>query len=494
MNQQTCPIDAGTGRGAASAAAAGPRAGSLRGKHLVFLAVAAAAPLSLIAGFAPLGLKLAGAALPVGFLVPGILYGLFAVGFTAMARHASGGGAFYAYITQGLGDVVGAGAAVLGYIGYLGCQVGFVVACGVFTASALNGLFGLSVPVFMCAMVISVLAAALGYRRVKVGAWVLGVLLSLELGTLAVFCLSVLIRGGREGLSLNGFAPSAFLTSGLASVFVLTFVAFIGFEQTTMYGEDVVDSRRTVPRATYVTIGLLTVAYTFCAWVIVQALGPSRLSDFHRDGASRLVFDLNSEFVGTVMTAVMQLLLVTSLFGGCLAMHNACSRYLLALGQVRILPKVLAKTSATTGTPSVAGITQAVLVSALIAAFAMTSADPYVQVVPWACSPAIVAVLTLQVLVSVAVIRFFSRGRYREGLWHRLIAPALAAVGLAVALVYVVVNLGYATGLSAAQNLMLLAPVLTVFVAGLLRGQWLRNHVAPEGDYGAQQLSEDGSL
>ncbi|WP_234796261.1 APC family permease [Mycobacteroides chelonae] len=460
----------------------------------MFLAIAAAAPLSLIAGFAPLGLKLAGAALPVGFLVPGILYGLFAVGFTAMARHIPGGGAFYAYIAQGFGDAVGVGAALLGYVGYLGCQIGFVAACGVFMSSALSGLFGLSVPVFVCALVTSALVAVLGYRSVNVGAWVLGVLLSLELGILAVFCTSVLIRGGREGLSLNSFSPSAFLTSGIASVFVLTFVAFVGFEQTTMYGEDVVDSRRTVPRATYATIGLLTFVYTFCTWVIVQALGPSRLSGFHGSGASRLVFDLNSEFVGTTMTAVMQLLLVTSLFGGCLAMHNACSRYLLALGQARILPKVLEKTSATTGTPSIAGITQAVLVSALIGAFAMTPADPYMQVVPWACSPTIVAVLVLQVLVSIAVIRFFSRCTYREGIWHRLIAPTLAAVGLAGVLLYVLVNLSYATGLSAAQNLMLLAPLPAVFVAGLLRGQWLRNHVAPESDSGAQQLLKGDSL
>lgn len=476
MNQYTCSPDAGSDPSAPSRAASGPAVGLLRGKHLVFLAVAAAAPLSLIAGFAPLGLKVAGAALPVGFLVPGILYGLFAVGFTAMARHIPGGGAFYAYIAQGLGDAVGVGAAVLGYVGYLGCQVGFVVACGVFTSSALSGLFGLSVPVFVCAIVTSALVAALGYRSVNVGAWVLGVLLTLELGILAVFCISVLAHGGREGLSLNSFSPSAFLTSGLASVFVLTFVAFVGFEQTTMYGEDVVDSRRTVPRATYVTIGLLTFLYTFCTWVIVQALGQRRLSDFHGEGASRLVFDLNSEFIGTTMTAVMQLLLVTSLFGGCLAMHNACSRYLLALGQARILPKELAKTSTVTGTPSVAGIAQAVLVGALIGVFAMTTADPYTQVVPWTCSPTVVAVLALQVLVSIAVIRFFWRGARGEGLWHRLIAPALAAVGLAAVLVYVLMNLSYATRLSAAQNLILVAPLLAVFIAGLLRGRWLRNH------------------
>ena len=61
-----------------------------------------------------------GAALPVGYVVPGIVYLLFAVGFTAMSRHIRGAGAFYAYITEGLGKTVGAGSSVVAYVGYLG--------------------------------------------------------------------------------------------------------------------------------------------------------------------------------------------------------------------------------------------------------------------------------------------------------------------------------------------------------------------------------------
>ena len=130
----------------------------------------------------------------------------------------------------------------------------------------------------------------------------------------------------------------------------------------------------------------------------------------------------------------MHLLIVTSFFAGCLALHNACSRYLLAMGRARILPVVLAKVSPTTGTPSVAGIVQGVLVFVAIAGFALTPADPYTEVVLWTNTPTIIAVLALQILTSIAVVRFFSTGARGEGLWQRLIAPSLAAVSLVVAL------------------------------------------------------------
>ena len=49
--------------------------------------------------------------------------------------------------------------------------------------------------------------------------------------------------------------------------------------------------------------------------------------DFLGGDPSELIFDLNSEFAGETMTDVMHLLIVTSFFAGCLALHNACSRY-----------------------------------------------------------------------------------------------------------------------------------------------------------------------
>ncbi|MER5183313.1 amino acid permease [Streptomyces sp. NPDC002896] len=62
--------------------------------------------------------------------------------------------------------------------------------------------------------------------------------------------------------------------SAIGGVFVITFVSYVGFEQTAIYSEEARDRRRTVPRATYTAVLFLAVAYTFCAWVTLMAAGP----------------------------------------------------------------------------------------------------------------------------------------------------------------------------------------------------------------------------
>src|SRR5689334_3716182 len=106
------------------AATATLRSGSLGSADIAFFVVSAAAPLTVMAGVAPLAILLGGIGAPAGYLIAGITLAVFAVGFTTMSRHVRSGGAFYAYITRGLGRPVGIGAALLALIGYNGMEIG----------------------------------------------------------------------------------------------------------------------------------------------------------------------------------------------------------------------------------------------------------------------------------------------------------------------------------------------------------------------------------
>ena len=98
-------------------------AGRLGPIAIVFMVVAAAAPLTVIAGTVPLGIAVGnGAAFPASYVVCTVVLLLFAVGFTAMARHIPGAGAFYTYITSGLGRHTGLGAAFLALLSYTAVQ------------------------------------------------------------------------------------------------------------------------------------------------------------------------------------------------------------------------------------------------------------------------------------------------------------------------------------------------------------------------------------
>lgn len=85
--------------------------GAIGGIALVFLVIAAAAPLGASATNTPLIFMLGnGSAAAFDFLIIAVLLLLFSVGFTAMSTHITNAGAFYAYISMGLGKRFGTAA------------------------------------------------------------------------------------------------------------------------------------------------------------------------------------------------------------------------------------------------------------------------------------------------------------------------------------------------------------------------------------------------
>ncbi|UOR01944.1 APC family permease [Leucobacter allii] len=441
---------------------------------LVMFILGAAAPLTILAGFAPIGLIAGGEGLVVGFLVPALVYLVFAIGFAAMSRHYEGLGAFYAYISRGISPTLGGAAGVVAYLGYLAGQIGFTASTGVFASALLAPILGVEIPWFICAVVISVGVGALSYGRVEIGARVLTALLLAEIGILVYFCVAVLLQGGYAGLSLHAFSPEVVFSTAVPAVFTMTFSAFIGFEQTAIYSQEVRDPRRTVSRATFIGITILGLGYTFCAWVILQAVGVERLPDLLAGDPSDLVFALNSEYAGVAMTAVMRALIVTSFIAGVIALQNAGSRYLLALGRSRILPAALGRTNPRSGTPSVAAVVQTGLVIFALIVFLIAGSDPYTEIIAWSSVPTIVAVLAMQILTSIAVIRYFREDPRGESTWSRLVAPILACILLFGGLFLLLSQLSSLTRLGLLGNCLTLSPLIIGAVYGLLRTRYLR--------------------
>ena len=65
-----------------------------------------------------------GAGAPVGFLIAALVLLLFSVGFVTMTPHVPEAGAFFSYVTVGLGQRAGKGIAVVALIAYTAIQVG----------------------------------------------------------------------------------------------------------------------------------------------------------------------------------------------------------------------------------------------------------------------------------------------------------------------------------------------------------------------------------
>src|SRR5690349_146566 len=85
--------------------------------QIVFFVVSAAAPLTGMLGAVPTAISLGnGAGIPGAFVIAGCILLLFSVGYAAMSQHVVHAGAFYAYVSLGMGRHVGAGAGFVAII------------------------------------------------------------------------------------------------------------------------------------------------------------------------------------------------------------------------------------------------------------------------------------------------------------------------------------------------------------------------------------------
>ncbi|KUN92544.1 APC family permease [Streptomyces caeruleatus] len=454
---------------AGSQASAQLQRGTLGLADVVFFVVAAAAPLTVMAGVAPLAILFGGIGAPVAYLAIGIVLCLFAVGFTAMTPYIRNAGAFYSYIARGLGRPAGLGAALVAVFSYNAMQIGTFGAFGFFAAGTANDLLGVDLPWPVYSFAGVLLVWFLGFRSIHVGAKILAALLIAETAVLVLLAGAILIKGGADGLSLDSFAPSNVFTSQMSVPLGFAAAAFIGFEATALYREEARDPDRTVPRATYLSVGFLGLFYTFIVWVIVQAFGSNGAVGAAAQNPAEMFFTAMTRYVGPWATEVQRVLIVTSLLAALLAFHNAITRYVYALSAERALPAALGRVHPEHGSPWIAGIAQSVLAAAVVAVFTALGAHPYNEFLLWLNTPGVVGILLLQTLAACAVVGFFRRnGASRgEGQMRTRTIPAVAALLLAMATGLVCTHLDLFTGASPTVNWIMVALNPAVFLVGV---------------------------
>lgn len=436
---------------------------------VVFLVVAAAAPLTTVAGALPVMLAIGnGPGTPLAFLAVAVVLLVFSVGYAAMSHHIVDAGAFYAYVTRGLGAAPGLGAAGLALLAYTAIQAAVYGLASTTLHDIVVGFGGPDVPWWVWAAGLIAVVGVLGYRSIDVGAKVLGTLIVLEVGIIAVLAIAILVKGGPEGYSATSFNPATFFTGepGIAIMFAVA--SFVGFEATAIYSEEARNPKRTVPLATYIAVVLIGVFYALASWAVVVAYGPSQVQAAAQQNTSGLVFEAGANYLGAWAGQAMPILLMTSLFAALLAFHNAIARYLYALGRQGVTPEPLSRTHPEHGSPYVGSLTQTVCAVVVIGIFALVGADPVGQLFTWMAGLATVTILVLMVLTAVAVLAFFQRHRVDSRIWNTRIAPALGLVGLVTITVLVLMNFTTLISGSAALAAVLLVIIAVAFVAGLV--------------------------
>jgi len=423
---------------------------------IVFFVVAAAAPLVGMTGAAPVAMVIGnGAGVPGAYLMAGIVLLLFSVGYSAMSAHVTNAGAFFAYIGRGLGAASGVGSSFVSLFAYVSIQLAIYGFFGVVMAGTMAAKFGIDLPWYLWIAIAWVLVMVLSYFSVDVGAKFLGVLMTLELVSLAIVAVAVLAKGGAEGLDVSAsFAPAAIQAGVPGIALAFAFASFIGFEATAIYGEEAKDPKRTVPLATYLAVGTITVLFAFTSFAMVAGLGTTDLVNKVLEASggladpSAVLFSVATTYVGSWLAELMGWLVVSSLFAGLLAFQNSAARYFYALGRAGVLPKKLDHVNHE-GAPWLVSIVTGAIAAIVVSYFAIAGMDPFSQLFSWFSAVAVVAIVFVEILVCIAVIMYFNKTKADTRMWHTKIAPVLALIGLLYAEYLLMSRFGVLAGTAA---------------------------------------------
>jgi amino acid transporter len=416
--------------------------------QIVFFVIAAAAPLTGMLGIIPVDIQLGnGAGVPGAFVIAGVILLIFSVGYAAMSRHVVNAGAFYAYLTQGLGPHFGVGGAFVAVVSYTAMQVGVYALFGFFSTVILNPLLTLHVPWYGYSAVAIALVQFLGMRKLDLSGWVLGLFITLEMGILLALSLSIVWHGGGpQGFNLRPFAPRVVLGGhpGIAIMFALA--SFVGFEATAIYGEESRNPTRTVPLATYAAVSIIMVFFAFTTWAIISSYGADHVVAAAFADPGNFWFAKSDQYLGRVGTGIMRGLLLSSIFACLLAFHNTITRYLYALGREGLLWKFLSGIHPRFQSPYKASYVQTGCAVVGVLGSVMTGAHPLTVVFSWSSAFATIGIVGLQFLVSAAVIVFFRGNGVDKRIWNTVAAPVLGMVGLGYSLYLLIVNLPALSG------------------------------------------------
>lgn len=442
---------------------------------VVFLVLAAVAPLTGIIVIACLGIALGNGGGMVGsFILVTIALLMFGVGYAEMSKKLIHAGGFYAFVLKGLGRPSAMAAALVAMLGYNFFVAGAVGTSGFYMAITVNPWTGINIPWFGWSL-ISVVAAFICTRQgIAFSAKILGLSLILEVLILLIFDFSVLFK--------NGFSFDIVDTRlvfggsmGLGLLFAAN--AFVGVEATGLFGEEARDPKKTIPRATYIAIFFIGVFSAFTTWAIVSATGVAIAKDTalaHLENGD-LVFSLSYQYLGNALTLTMKLLLLISLFAALMALHNSATRYLYALGRSRILPYRLSKTKSN-GTPEFASVVQfsfAIIVAGIFSLFGM---DPISTLVPSMTGLGTLGIVLLQCTAALAIIVYFRKIKDKHYL-RTLIAPVIGFIALLNIVVMAFVHFPTMAGSDNPIIGMLPALLLVAVIFGYFYGYHLKkNH------------------
>lgn len=453
------------------------KSGSLSTTDIVFMVVAAAAPLTVIAGGLPIGIATGnGAGYPFMYLFSAVVLAIFTVGLMAISRFVPEGGSFSGYVEATFGRRAGMATAYLALLTYTAVQFAVYAYLGALLQGTFAPLVDLPWWVYTLAMI--ALVGFLGYRDIELSSKALGLCLIGEIAIVVLLDIFIIGKGGESGLSFETFSLTE-ITSGAPGVgLMMAMAGFIGFEATTVFRGEAKNPDKTVPRATYIAIAIIGVFYTISGWAIIQGVGMENVVEAASTDPEAMVAGIAASYLGGWAGPVVHVLLITSLFAAVLSFHNVLTRFQHNISHKRGLPRVLRRVHFKHNSPHLSSIVQTLTATSLVLVSALFALDLILSAFTWGTGITTLTFVLLMAITSVAVISFFRQRPQKElSIWNTLVAPTIALIGLIATLFFIIQNIDSLSGGNAIASIVILIAGPVALITG-----WVSATFIPELD------------
>jgi len=292
-----------------------------------------------------------GAATPFVYLACLVAILIAASGIVEMARELPSAGAFYTYVTRGLGPRAGFVTGGLMFVAYALLPPAELGLIGSYVQSTLRTEAHVNIPWWLIGLVPAGLMIFLGFEGIRSSLRAALVLFGIEVCIVVLLAIIVVGKGGHNGLSLHPLTPAASPHgfSGLTTGFVFAALSFVGFEAATTLGDEARAPRRIVPRAVLLSVAAVGLLYVFCIWAEVNGLGAAATNRL--DGAATPWNDLAAAYASWMKWPVI-VASVSSMFAVMISSSNGIARILHTMGREGKLPRALAAVDPKRATPA----------------------------------------------------------------------------------------------------------------------------------------------
>ncbi|MFN2566063.1 MAG: APC family permease [Gemmatimonadaceae bacterium] len=295
-----------------------------------------------------------GAAAPLAYVVCAIAMGLIVLCMAEAASRVSLTGGPYAYVEVAFGPFVG---YLVGVLLWVTATTAFAAVATIFADNAARVIPALSGGVGRAVLLGGVLLLFTATNVIGVRQ---GARLNVVAAVVKLVPLLLLIAGGLfavDSANLRWSAPPTAADVSRSSIFLI--FAFAGIESALVPSGEVRDPARTVPRAVFVAMGIVTLVYLLIQIVAQGTLGAGLVSN-----ATPLT-DAAGRVFGPWGAALLSTGVLLSTLGYLSGMMLAVPRALFAFARDGFLPRAIAAVHPRYRTPHVAIAIQAALVFAL---------------------------------------------------------------------------------------------------------------------------------